>query len=489
MDYDKTIKDIFIIGGGINGTAIAADAAGRGLSVILCEKRDLASATSSASSKLIHGGLRYLELYEFNLVRKALRERDILMKKAPHLIQPLEFILPHEKHLRPAWMIQAGLFFYDHLGGRSRLPRSKRLTLPANVLQPKFTTGFSYYDCMTDDARLTLTNALCAQEKGANILTYTECLSAQQENDIWKIELKNHFTQQQFFCYAKFLINAAGPWINHIQKKLVSAKPIDINLVKGSHIVTKKLYSGNYAHLLQNQDGRIVFTIPFQQHFTLIGTTDWEAPENLDHAEIDDGEKKYLCRIINDYFNRSIGEQDIIWSYSGVRCLQGQAARGLSKITREYKFDLDTKNNLLTVVGGKITTHRILAEEAINLLKPVFPQMKPAWTASAPLPGGDMQDIHSFADKFKKQFSWLPDFIADRYIKNYGTRAYLLLENKHSLIDLGNHFGGGLYQHEIDFLIKTEWVNTLEDLLWRRTQLGLFLTLEEQNKINRLFFS
>lgn len=478
----QNCKDLFIIGGGINGTGIAADAAGRGLSVMLCEKDDLASGTSSCSTKLIHGGLRYLEQYEFNLVKKALREREILMRKAPHLIQPLEFILPHEKHLRPAWLIRLGLFLYDHLAARKLIPGSRVINLTqdsrGNALQDIFAKGFSYYDCFTDDARLVIENALAAKDNGAEILTRTEFLSAKRENNFWKIHLKNTETGGEFYSYAKALINTAGPWIKEENSKITNNHTsLSIELVKGSHIVIPKLYEGNFAYILQNKDKRIIFAIPYQDEFTLIGTTDVVVNEP-EHPDIDEKETDYLFKIINQYFKKQVSPNKIIWSYSGIRCLQKEDSGKPSEITRDYKLLLESENNalpLLTVIGGKLTTFRLLAEDVLDKLHSFFPSMGPAWTANSPLPGGDFKnhDFKAFYQQFKKDFPWLLRNLAKRYAKTYGTRAYILLENTHELSDLGEHFGAGLYQKEIDYLKQHEWAKTMDDILWRRTKLGL----------------
>ncbi len=486
-------KDLFIIGGGINGTAIAADAAGRGLSVVLCEKDDIASATSSASTKLIHGGLRYLELYEFHLVRKALQEREILMHKAPHLITPLQFILPYEKHLRPAWLMRIGLFIYDHLSRKKMLPNSKwvdlKKTMYGQALQDSFFKGFSYYDCFTDDARLTLLNALAAKEKGADIVTRHEFISARHENNRWMIQYKNQSTQEIVHCTAKILINASGPWVNDTQQKINSQKSIALELVKGSHIVVPKLFDGHFAYILQNKDERIVFAIPYQTKFTLIGTTDVAFSEKINqHIAIDSEEENYLCHVINQYFKKSISPKDIIWSYAGVRCLQVDNEKQLSEISRDYKIEMDQDNQppLITIIGGKLTTHRNLAEETVNLLKSHFPDMKPAWTALSPLPGGDFpnQDFEKFKAEFKNRYAWLPDEISHRYTKNYGTRAELILDNAKNINDLGENFTNGLYEKELIYLLQQEWAKTVDDILWRRTKLGLTIHQEAKNKLS-----
>lgn len=489
----ENIVDIFIIGGGINGTAIAADASGRGLSVALCESGDLASGTSSASTKLIHGGLRYLALYQFGLVKKALNEREVLMKRAPNLIYPLEFILPHNKHSQPSWLIKLGLFLYDHLAKKS-LPRSTTINLQKNIrgnaLLSSFKKGYSYYDCYTDDARLTILNAVSAKENGAAILTYTTFISAHREGDLWKVRLKKNKSSDQFFCYCKSLINVAGPWVSEVQEKIIDSPHfLKIKLVKGSHIIVPQLYPENFAYLLPHEDGRMIFAIPFEQDFTLIGTTEMVLPFNpIDHPIIEDSEKNYLCQVINHYFKKNITVNDIIGSYSGIRCLQDNKENNPSNITRESLFLLDTTEEntlpLITVIGGKLTMHRILAENIIDKLHPYFPKMRPKWTINKPLPGGDIKDnILSFQKKVKTQFSWLPDTIINRYVKNYGTRLFLILQNATGLTDLGIEFGAGLYQKEIEYLIAQEWAHTAEDILWRRTKLGLHFSQEQVKKL------
>jgi glycerol-3-phosphate dehydrogenase len=489
---NKKILDLFIIGGGINGTAIAADAAGRGLSVTLCEKNDLASGTSSCSSKLIHGGLRYLELYEFSLVKKALREREILMKRAPHLIIPLEFILPHEPHCHPAWMIKIGLFLYDHLAKRQLLPSSKTIDLQTDIhgkeLQVHLKKGFSYFDCYTDDARLVILNALSAKEHHATILTRTEFMSAEPYNDVWKIQLKNSTTHDVFYCYTKALVNVSGPWVKESQAKIKGASSLDIQFIKGSHIVIPKLYEGNFAYILQNKDQRIIFAIPFENHYTLIGTTDIAYHDTLENIHISSEEEIYLCNIINDYFKKSITPKDIIWSYAGVRCLQDQH-KAPSKITRDYHLQSEYIENvpLLTVISGKLTTHRLLAEKALQKCRDFFPNLKPAWTSKHPLPGGNIVNYNfkTFRAAFKKEFFWLPDDITDRYARDYGTRVYLLLNASKNMSDLGIHFGHGLYQIEVEYLLKEEWAKTCDDIIWRRTKFGLVFSKDEIKTLNQ----
>lgn len=485
-----TTTDIFIIGGGINGTGIAHEAASRGLSVTLCEKNDLAAGTSSTSSNLIHGGLRYLENYDFGLVRKALQEREILMRLAPHLISPLEFILPQEKHGRPAWLIRLGLLIYDHLASHPSLPNSKKVNLTNHLdglaLLSDFKIGFSYYDCRTNDARLVVLNALAAQKNGATILTHTQFLSAERTQNRWKIELKNQESTETYFCYAKALVNAAGPWIAELQDKHINIEnDFSVKLVKGSHIVIPKLYEGNFAYILQNSDKRIIFTIPYENEFTLIGTTDTPYTADLDKITASTTEQTYLCNIINHYFKKSISPKDIVWSFAGVRCLQADGSQKLSDITRDYCFQFLDETGLLTVISGKLTTYRRLAEEAVKTLEPLFPQMKPSLSTSAVLPGGDIEnaDFDQFYQQFCAEYAWLPEKIAQRYAKSYGTRVDLFLKNVKSINELGNFFGAGLYQKEVEYLIKYEWAKSAEDILWRRTKLGLFFSEEDTKKL------
>jgi glycerol-3-phosphate dehydrogenase len=486
----QNMCDIFIIGGGINGVGIANDACGRGLSVTLCEKGDLAYATSSASSKLIHGGLRYLEHYDFQLVRKALEEREILLKIAPHLIFPLEFILPHEKHLRPAFLIRIGLWIYDHLTRHPNLPNSKKISLRQDIrglaLKEKFNTGFSYYDCHTDDARLVILNAIAARDKGAIILTQTTCVAAIKEKDIWKIETKDLPSGKIVTHYAKFLINASGPWVAEVHSNLnLSSNPFALNLIKGSHIIIDKLYEGDFAYILQNADKRIVFAIPYQEKFTLIGTTDVPYTASLENITCSLEEKKYLCQIINHYFKKHINLEDIRFSFAGVRALQTDNVDKPSKITRDYRYILEMDNKLLTIISGKLTTYRRLAQEIVDNLQSIFPHLSASVTATTALPGGDMEQ-HNFVlffNSLQKQYPWLPTQLCFRYAKNYGTLVHKLLANCTTISDLGNLFGCDLYTQEIDYLITHEWARSVDDILWRRTKLGLYFTSVQVEKL------
>jgi len=487
-NMDNKMIDIFIIGGGINGAGIAADAAGRGLSVTLCEQNDLASATSSWSSKLIHGGLRYLEYYEFSLVRKALKEREILLRKAPHLIRPLRFIMPHDSRLRPAWMIRAGLFLYDHLSRQTLLPKSKSLNLqqhPAGEpLKGDYKKGFIYSDCQVDDSRLVILNAQAAKQAGATILTRWKCVQAKRQQNHWEISLEHQPSKQQQTILARALVNAAGPWVEQVLKTIINIpSKSSIVLVQGSHIVVPKLYSGHYAYILQNIDKRIVFVIPYHDKFSLIGTTEVSYQGDPGDATISEDEISYLCDIIKRYFHQPISKQDIVWQFSGVRPLHSEEAENPSDMSRDYVLELNDDNEnalLLSVFGGKMTTYRVLSEHAMSLLKPFFPNCGNAWTQNAPLPGGDIKEanFHKFYLELQRQYPWLPTDIAKRYAHNYGRLVEKILHDCHQLEDLGKDYGKGLYQREIDYLIAHEWAQTAEDIIWRRTKLGIELSTE-----------
>jgi glycerol-3-phosphate dehydrogenase len=482
--------DIFIIGGGINGIAIANDAAGRQLKVGLCEKGDLANATSSASTKLIHGGLRYLEYYQFRLVKEALKEREILLNKAPHLISPLRFVMPYNRSLRSALAIKIGLFLYDHLSHRSILESSQMLGLakhPAGqALLSSYQRGFLYSDCWADDARLVLANAIQAKEKGADIYTYTECIGAQRTFSGWNLELLNHLTQEKTQVHTKVLINAAGPWVESVIRHLLKIKSTQhIRMIKGSHIVVPKVNDTNYAYLLQNTDKRIVFVIPFLGEFSIIGTTDVEYTGNPKEAKISTVETSYLCDIANLYFQKKIKPEDVLWSYSGVRPLHYDEHDNPSAISRDYTFELNqdiSSAPVLSIFGGKLTTHRKLAEHALDHLKAFLPPHGSPWTAETPLPGGEIahQDFEKFSQQFLHDFPWLPEDLAHRYLKQYGSRVSVLLAAASCLEDLGHDFGQGLYQREVDYLIQYEWAKKAEDILWRRTKLGLFFQLDKK---------
>lgn len=490
---EKITTDILVIGGGINGTGIASDAAGRGLSVVLCEKGDLACATSSWSTKLIHGGLRYLENYEFKMVRESLLEREILLKKAPHLIHPLQFILPHASHLRPVWMIRMGLFLYDHLGKRVTLPSSKKINLKNSIygepLKDELTKGFSYYDCRTDDARLVALNAISAKNNGARILTHVRCEEAKRENNVWSIQLKDLKKDKLIEVNASAIVNATGAWVvDVLENNIGITSPINIDLVQGSHIIVSKLFQGDHAYILQNKDNRIVFAIPYQEKFTLIGTTDVKFEGDPSKPTISNEEINYLCSTINTYFKTNISKNDIVWTYSGVRALHDGDEKNPAKISRDYQLVIDDERGkmpILSVFGGKITTFRTLSEHAMEKLRPYFPNMGPAWTKEKPLPGGNLEglSLEAFIEKLKNQFPWLSESIIKRYANNYGSLTYELLNDAKSIDELGKHFGHGLYEKEIEYLKRKEWARTSEDILWRRSKLGLFLNEKEQQSL------
>ncbi|MBX8514310.1 glycerol-3-phosphate dehydrogenase [Pseudomonas cichorii] len=479
------VYDIAVIGGGINGVGIAADASGRGLSVFLCEKDDLASHTSSASSKLIHGGLRYLEHYEFRLVREALAEREVLLAKAPHIVKPMRFVLPHRPHLRPAWMIRAGMFLYDNLGKREKLPASRSLRFGADSpLNASITRGFEYSDCWVDDARLVVLNAMAARENGAHIHTRTRCLSASRTKGMWHLQMERA-DGTVFSINAKALVNAAGPWVaKFIREDLKLDSPYGIRLIQGSHLIVPRLYEGEHAFILQNEDKRIVFTIPYLDKFTIVGTTDREYQGDPAKVKITDGEMDYMLKVANDHFKKQLSRSDVLHTYSGVRPLCNDESDNPSAITRDYTLSLSGGENeapILSVFGGKLTTYRKLAESAMAQLAPFFTQMKPSWTAKAALPGAEeMTTPQVLAAELSTRFPWLPVSTAQRWSITYGSRSWRLLDGVNSLEDMGEHLGAGLYTREVDYLCAQEWATNADDILWRRSKLGLFTTPEEQ---------
>jgi glycerol-3-phosphate dehydrogenase len=491
------ILDIVVVGGGINGAGIARDAAGRGLSVLLCEKNDLASATSSASTKLIHGGLRYLEYYEFRLVREALIEREVLLRAAPHIIWPLRFVLPHNKGLRPAWMIRLGLFLYDHLGGRKLLPASEGIDLrqhPAGApLDAGLRKAFVYSDCWVQDSRLVVLNAMDAAERGAEVLTRVECLSARREGGLWRVVLRDRRSGARREVTARALVNAAGPWTaEFIQQRAGLSNAQSLRLVKGSHIVVPKLFDHAFPYIFQNPDGRIVFAIPYEDDFTLIGTTDVDFTGDAAEVAITEEETRYLCDAVNAYFKRKIAPADVVWTYSGVRPLYDDAAESASSATRDYVLQLDHRDGqapLLSVFGGKITTFRKLAEHALAKLEEALGPLGQPWTAGATLPGGDMPnaDFEGCLERFRQAHPWLPAALARRYLRNYGTRAERLLDGATSLEGLGDLLGDGLYAAELSYLMRAEWAQSAEDVLWRRSKMGLHVGEATKQKIEAWF--
>ncbi len=484
--------DLAIVGGGINGVGIARDAAGRGFKVLLVERDDLGAHTSSSSTKLIHGGLRYLEYFEFRLVAEALAEREVLLRAAPHIISPLQFVLPHEPHLRPAWMIRAGLFFYDHLGGRKSLPSSFGVKLRKSKwgagLQAKFDRGFVYSDARVDDARLVVLNAIAARELGADIRTHTRFVGASRDNGLWRITLADASgaTSQ---ARARGLVNAAGPWVKAVLDA-VSAAPskAQVRHVKGSHIVVPRAHAEGHAYILQNSDHRIIFVIPYEDAFSLIGTTDVPV-DDFDAAEASNDEIDYLCRIANAYLAHPIGAADVVWTYSGVRPLYDDGSANPSAVTRDYVLKLDSGEEgqapLLSIFGGKITTYRRLAESALAELAPFFPRMKGPWTRGRPLPGGDVPRgrLAAFARDLAARYPALPPELRGALLRRHGTRSLRVLGQAKTAQDLGTHFGHTLYAAEVDYLVAHEWARDAEDVLWRRTKCGLHLTVAQQNAL------
>ncbi len=489
----ERVIDLLVIGGGINGAGIARDAAGRGLGVTLCEKDDLAEGTSSRSGKLVHGGLRYLEYYEFRLVREALIEREVLLRAAPHIIWPMRFVLPHSREQRPAWLIRTGLFLYDHLGGRKRLPPTRRLDLrraPEGApIRQSFSRAFEYSDCWVDDARLVVLNALDAAGHGAEILTRTACVAARREADHWLVELEDRRGGQRRTLRARALVNAAGPWVETMLGRIAGvASHRHVRLVKGSHIVTRKFWKGPQAYLLQNTDKRVIFVNPYERDLALIGTTDIPVEGDPASVAIDESEIDYLLGVINRYFERQLTRADIVSSFSGVRPLYDDAALNPSAVTRDYAFDVEPaepaagKAPVLSVFGGKITTYRKLAEHALGRLQPFFPALGPAWTANAPLPGGDLEDadFDRLLEALAVEFPWLPAELVLHYARLYGSRARVLLEGAGEMADLGRHFGGLLFEREAAYLRRHEWALSAADILERRTKHGLHLDQAER---------
>jgi glycerol-3-phosphate dehydrogenase len=487
------IFDIAIIGGGINGCGIARDAAGRGRSVALFEQGDLASATSQWSTKLIHGGLRYLERYEFRLVREALHEREVMMRIAPHLVTPLRFVLPHHKGLRPAWLLRIGLFLYDHIGGRKTLPPTRRIDLatdPAGApLKPGYRTAFEYADASVDDARLVIANAMAASRLGAQIHTRRKVTAAKREGKTWIIE-STGTDGSLATTLARALVNAAGPWVATVIEDVIHGdEAARIRLVKGSHIVVKKLFDHQKAYIFQNGDGRIIFAIPYREDFTLIGTTDEDYADRPEDVAISDDEITYLCASASEYFADAINPADVVWSYSGVRPLYDDGATVAQEATRDYVLRCslhDGQTALLSIFGGKITTYRRLAEAALEALEPHLPPLpdipeKAGWTGREPLPGGDFAVGGSdrLIAALASSHPWLACGQARRLVATYGSEAASILAGADKPSDLGRDFGGGLSEAELRHLVTQEWAMTAQDVLWRRTKLGLVLTDSE----------
>jgi glycerol-3-phosphate dehydrogenase len=488
------VFNLAVIGGGINGCGIARDAAGRGLSVFLCEQDDLACGTSSASTKLIHGGLRYLEYYEFRLVREALREREVLLTAAPHIIWPLRFILPHHRGLRPAWLIRLGLFLYDHIGGRKLLPGTTSVNLRADeagrVLKKDFSKGFEYSDCWVMDSRLVVLNAMDAAARGATICTRTRLQSATRTGKTWTLRLFDRSRNEEFTIEARVLVNASGPWLDTLLGRIShTASREHIRMVKGSHIIVRKMFDHDRAYIFQNEDGRIIFAIPYEKLFTLIGTTDVDFHGDPGTVAISPEETAYLCRAASEYFSQGLSPADVVSSFSGIRPLFDDGKSDAKAATRDYVLKLDTGRDeapLLSLYGGKITTYRKLAESVLVKLAPFLPGMGGPWTEKIHLPGGDFppQSFAAEVDKLLVRCPVLTTTLATRLIRTYGTRAMTMTAAINSRGDLGRCFTTDLYGFEVDYLIDQEWARTALDVLWRRTNLGLVTTAEETEALD-----
>lgn len=499
------VYDLMIIGAGINGAAIARDAAGRGLSVLICDQGDIGGATSSASSKMIHGGLRYLEHYEFRLVAEALAEREVMLRIAPHLTRPLQIVMPHVAGLRPAWMIRLGLVLYDSLGRlreRTTLPRSRSLDLrsPACAdyaahLCSDYRRGYLYADVLDDDARLTLATVRDAAERGATVLSRSPVRSARRLADRWQLEIERH--GQPWQAEAHLLVNAAGPWAGAVLQETLAGRDTStpstsgasLQLIRGSHIVVPRFHAGTHGYLLQNVDQRVVFVLPFEQDFTLIGTTE----VRVDHpgeAQASPEEIDYLCAVVRRFFKHPLQPTDVCWQFAGLRPLYDDGHGNPGEVTRDYRFVIDVDNDhspiqpvLLSIFGGKLTTHRRLAEAALEKLAPWLPRLGPAWTHGQPLPGGDFEDFEQLHQELCRLYPRLPADWLQQLARRHGSRCRQLLGSCQTLEQLGSHFGGGLYQREVEYSIAEEWACTAEDLLWRRSKAGLRMTAEKQQAL------
>ena len=481
--------DLAIIGGGINGCGIARDAAGRGLRVLLCEQRDLASGTSSASTKLIHGGLRYLEYNEFRLVREALMEREVLWGIAPHIIWPLRFVLPHHKDLRPAWLLRLGLFLYDHLGGRKRLPPTRSIRLHSDpvgaTLKTQFTRGFEYSDCWVEDSRLVVLNARDAAAKGARIATRTRCVSADRRDGAWELDLQDELKDERFTIRARALVNAAGPWVADVAGSVIRGNvPAAVRLVQGSHIVVPKLYDHASCYIFQNADGRIFFLIPYERDFTLIGTTDLEFRGDPKDVRASQAEIEYLCAAASEYLKQPVTPGMVVWTYSGVRPLYDDGSSAPQEATRDYVLKLDAEDGqppLLSIFGGKITTYRRLAEAVLDLLLPHVPiaaaDRAAGWTGREPLPGGDfpVDGFETLLNQAAARYPFLAPKTLRRLLRAYGSDIHVLLQGVTSAADLGPVLGADLTEAELRYLVRHEWARRAEDVLWRRSKLGLHM--------------
>jgi len=487
------IHDVFVIGGGINGTGIARDAAGRGYSVVLAEMSDLASGTSSAATKLIHGGLRYLEYYEFRLVHEALAEREVLWSAAPHIIRPLRFVLPYQKGLRPAFVLRTGLFLYDYMGGRKLLPPTRTLDLRTDEagkpLKPGYGTAFEYSDCWVDDARFVALNAVDARARGAEIRTRTKVTSARRSQGAWTIDIEDMDTGVREAVRARLLVNAAGPWVDHVIIEAMGNNGAhNVRLVKGSHIVIRKKFEHDRCYFFQNPDGRIIFAIPYEDDFTLIGTTDQDYKADPAKVKISQEEIDYLCKAASEYFREPVRKDDIVWTYSGVRPLFDDGASAAQEATRDYVLKLDgdaATGAAINVFGGKLTTSRRLAESVLEKIEGVLGKRGEPWTKTAKLPGGEFEPLAFDAEveKLRRDYPALDPALLRRLMRHYGTRSRFILNDITSPDELGEIFGADLSAREVDYLMDEEWAHGADDVLWRRSKLGLRIGEEDKARL------
>ena len=489
--------DLVVIGGGVNGAGVARDAAGRGLKVLLCEKDDFAQHTSSASTKLIHGGLRYLENLDFKLVRHSLREREVLLQNSPHIIWPLRFVLPHDKTLRPRWFIRSGLFCYDHMAPLNLLEKSKGVDLRRHVsgefLKEKYLYGFEYSDCWVQDSRLVILNVMDAAALGAQVLSRTRCTDLKRDADHWLVTLvaenERSMLSDTWHVKSRAIVDASGAWVDRIGNRDQHAEhDKSIVLIRGSHIVVPKLFEHPYAYIFQNSDRRIMFCIPYEQDFTLIGTTEVEVQDPEHNPKISDSEINYLCRSVNRYLRVPVNQKDVVWSYSGTRALFDDGSSDVSRMTRNHVLKLDDSlAPIVSVYGGKITTYRILAENVLDLLRKVPNFDKPRWTSGSKLPGGELgnSSVEEFANQLSFKYEWLPVGLADRYARHYGACSHDILNYCSSLSDLGQDFSVGLYQAEVDYLISREFARSAEDIIWRRTRLGIRMNRDQITELSK----
>ncbi len=490
---NATVYDLFVIGGGINGCGIARDAVGRGYSVMLAEMNDLASGTSSWSTKLIHGGLRYLEHYEFRLVRESLMEREVLWANAPHIIWPLRFVLPHHKGLRPAWFLRLGLLIYDYIGGRKLLPATKTLDMTSDVagkpLKPLFSKAFEYSDCWVNDARLVVLNARDAADRGAVIKTRTKVIKAERENGQWKIVLRDTNNGREETVHARMLINAGGPWVDQIIGHAMGKNDThNVRLVQGSHIVVKRMFEHEKCYIFQNSDNRIIFAIPYERDFTLIGTTDQDYVGDPKDVKITDKETDYLCAAASEYFSRAVTREDIVWTYSGVRPLFDDGASKAQEATRDYVLKVEgaaSEGAVLNIFGGKITTYRRLAEHVLEKIETLLGPKGKSWTKNSTMPGGDfpVSGFDALVQLLSSTYPFLDQRRASRLARLYGTRAKTLLGSAKTLADLGPQFGPDLTGAEVDYLVAKEWAMEADDILWRRTKAGLVIGADAQKAL------